>query len=52
VILSPHIAGLTAEAAERMAVGSVRNALDFLEGRVDPMLVVNRPALRAKSETR
>ena len=41
VILSPHIAGLTVEAAERMAVASVRNALDFLDGRVDPTLVVN-----------
>jgi D-3-phosphoglycerate dehydrogenase / 2-oxoglutarate reductase len=48
VILSPHLAGLTTEAAERMAVASVRNALDFLNGCVDPTLVVNRPALRAK----
>jgi D-3-phosphoglycerate dehydrogenase / 2-oxoglutarate reductase len=48
VILSPHVAGLTAEAAERMAIASVRNALDFLDGRVDPTLVVNGQALRAK----
>jgi len=48
VILSPHIAGLTAEAAERMAVASVRNALDFLDGRVDQNLIVNRQALGAK----
>jgi D-3-phosphoglycerate dehydrogenase / 2-oxoglutarate reductase len=48
VILSPHIAGLTAEAAERMATASVLNALDFLEGRADPALVVNRAALRAR----
>jgi D-3-phosphoglycerate dehydrogenase len=45
VIASPHIAGLTAQAAERMAVASVRNALDYLEGRLDPALLVNRAAL-------
>jgi D-3-phosphoglycerate dehydrogenase len=44
-ILSPHIAGLTVEAAERMSVASVRNALDFFAGRLDPELVVNRAAL-------
>ena len=42
VVLSPHIAGLTAEAAERMAVSSVQNVLDFFAGRIDPALVVNR----------
>ncbi len=42
VLLSPHIAGVTAEAAERMAVSSVRNVLDFFAGRLDPALVVNR----------
>ena len=48
VILSPHNAGLTTEAAERMAVASVRNALDYLDdGRLDPSLVVNRQAIGA-----
>ncbi len=42
VILSPHVAGLSIESAERMAVASVRNALDFLAGRIDPDLLVNR----------
>lgn len=42
VLLSPHIAGVTAEAAERMAVSSVRNVLNFFAGRLDPALVVNR----------
>jgi hypothetical protein len=28
--------------------GALRNAPDFLDGRLDPALVVNRPALRAK----
>ncbi len=41
VAISPHIAGLTAECAERMAVASVRNVLDFFAGRIDPALVVN-----------
>ncbi|WP_054004473.1 hydroxyacid dehydrogenase [Cypionkella psychrotolerans] len=45
VILTPHIAGLTAESAERMAVASVQNVLDFLNGRLDPGLIVNRDAL-------
>lgn len=41
VVLSPHIAGLTTECAERMAVSSVQNVLDFFAGRIDPALVVN-----------
>lgn len=41
VVLSPHVAALTAECAERMAVASVRNVLDFFAGRIDPGLVVN-----------
>ena len=49
-ILSPHIAGLTEGAAERMAVGSARNILDFFDGRIDPALVVN-PEHRARAET-
>ncbi|MBP0482216.1 hydroxyacid dehydrogenase [Sagittula salina] len=47
VILSPHIAGVTEGAAERMAVSSAQNILDFLAGRLDPALIVNRDALRA-----
>ena len=45
VILTPHIAGVTAERAERMALASVQNVLDFLNGRFDPALLVNRDAL-------
>jgi len=41
VILSPHIAGLTAEGAERLAVYSVQNVIDFFAGRLDPSLIVN-----------
>lgn len=45
VLLSPHIAGITAECAERMAISAVQNVLDFLEGRIDPTLVVNGGSL-------
>ncbi|CAN7590537.1 hydroxyacid dehydrogenase [Pararhizobium sp. LjRoot238] len=41
VVLSPHIAGLTRECGERMAVASVQNVLDFFAGSIDPKLVVN-----------
>ena len=41
VILTPHIAGLTAKCGERMALSSVHNVLDFFAGRIDPALVVN-----------
>lgn len=41
VLLSPHIAGLTAECAERMAQACARNVVDFFAGRLDPRLVVN-----------
>ncbi|HEY0213514.1 MAG TPA: hydroxyacid dehydrogenase [Paenirhodobacter sp.] len=40
-VLSPHIAGLTAECGERMAVASIENAIDYLAGTIDPRLVVN-----------
>jgi len=42
VILSPHIAGVTEGAAERMAISSARNILAFFENDIDPALVVNR----------
>lgn len=41
-ILSPHIAGLTNECGERMAVAAIENALHWLDGTIDPDLVVNR----------
>lgn len=44
VILSPHIGGLTAEGAERLAIHAVRNVLDYFNGRLDPALIVNRAA--------
>lgn len=45
VLLSPHIAGLTQEGGERLAMYSVQNVLDFLTGRLDPALVVNGVSL-------
>jgi D-3-phosphoglycerate dehydrogenase len=42
VVLSPHIAGLTREAGERMAIASVQNIVDFFAGRLDPDLIVNK----------
>jgi len=46
-VLSPHIAGLTLEAAERMAVMSVQNVIDYFAGKGDPDLIVNRTAIDA-----
>jgi D-3-phosphoglycerate dehydrogenase len=42
VILSPHIAGVTEGAAERMAIDSARNIIAFFHNEIDPALVVNR----------
>lgn len=44
-ILSPHIAGLTEEASERMALACVNNAMNYLNQTVDPSMIVNRNAL-------
>ena len=44
-VLTPHNAALTVECAERMALASVQNVLDFFAGKLDPALVVNRAAL-------
>lgn len=44
-LLSPHIAGLTEEASERMAIAAIENALGFLDGTIDPALIVNKDAL-------
>ena len=41
-VLSPHIAGLTEEAAMRMAVACIENAINYLNGTIDPSLIVNR----------
>jgi D-3-phosphoglycerate dehydrogenase len=45
VILTPHSAGLSKEAAIRMAISTARNALAALDGKLDPSMVVNRGVL-------
>ncbi len=52
VLLSPHIGGLTAEGAERLAIHAVRNVLDYFAGKLDPALIVNRAALDHKEAVR
>jgi len=41
VVLSPHIAGVTEGASERMAVGSVQNIIDYFEGALPLEFIVN-----------
>jgi D-3-phosphoglycerate dehydrogenase / 2-oxoglutarate reductase len=41
-VLTPHIAGLPQQAAERMAVSSIRYVLDFFAGCLDSDLIVNK----------
>ena len=41
VVASPHLAGLTQECGERMAVGAAQNIVDYFAGTLDPALVVN-----------
>ncbi|PAU74112.1 MULTISPECIES: hydroxyacid dehydrogenase [Halomonas] len=41
LLLSPHVAGLTQEAAMRMSVAAVENILNCFSGDLDPALVVN-----------
>ncbi len=45
VLLTPHSAGLSKEAAIRMAISTARNALAALDGKLDPSMVVNREVL-------
>jgi D-3-phosphoglycerate dehydrogenase / 2-oxoglutarate reductase len=45
VILSPHNAGLSKEAAIRMAISTARNVLAGIDGKLDPSMVVNREVL-------
>lgn len=51
VVLTPHNAALTVECAERMAIASVQNVLDFFAGRLDPNLIVNKAALERQKAT-
>ena len=44
-LLSPHIAGLTDKASERMALACIENAINYLNGTINPHLIVNKEAL-------
>lgn len=48
IVLSPHSAALTEEAAKRMGVVAAQNVIAGLEGRLDPALIFNRKALEAR----
>ncbi|MEM9524699.1 MAG: hydroxyacid dehydrogenase [Pseudomonadota bacterium] len=50
VILSPHIAGLTEGAAERMAIASAANIVDFFAGTIDPDLIVNKERINGERQ--
>ncbi len=41
VVLSPHLAGLSQECAERMAISAAQNIVDCFNATLDPALVVN-----------
>jgi D-3-phosphoglycerate dehydrogenase len=45
VILSPHMAGVTKEASDRMAVTAIENILSVFDGRVNAAHVVNKEVL-------
>ena len=51
VVLTPHIGGLTQDAAERMAFSSAENILDFFEGKLDHTLIVNREEIDVALQT-
>ncbi len=44
-ILTPHMASMTLEGAERMAIAAAQNIIDFFNGELDPDRVVNREAI-------
>uniref|UniRef100_UPI0040489616 NAD(P)-dependent oxidoreductase n=1 Tax=Orrella sp. TaxID=1921583 RepID=UPI0040489616 len=41
VVLSPHVAALTDQSIERMALQSAQNVIDFFNGVLDPHVIVN-----------
>ena len=45
LILTPHTAGLTEEAAMRMSVSAAENIVNFFNGSLDTKLVVNQQVL-------
>ncbi len=45
VILSPHVAGITAESLEGMSRRCAQNVMDHIDGKLDPAVVVNAEVL-------
>ena len=45
VIFSPHMAGVTKEANERMAIATIENVLSVFDGRINAANVVNKEVL-------
>lgn len=45
VVTAPHMAGVTKESVDRMAIAAARNLLDALDGKPDPAHVVNKEVL-------
>jgi D-3-phosphoglycerate dehydrogenase len=45
VIVSPHLAGVTAESLRRMGMACIQNIIDVLDGRPDPANVINKEVL-------
>ena len=52
VVLSPHSAAFTREAGDRMALACADNLIAFVNGTIDPSLIVNRDVLAAREEAR
>ena len=46
VIFSPHMAGVTKEASDRMAISAIENILSVFDGRPNAANVVNKEVLR------
>ena len=49
MVFTPHVAGATVEALNRMDVRSVSNIFDLLEGKLDPQYAVNPEVLTGRS---
>jgi D-3-phosphoglycerate dehydrogenase len=49
-VLSPHSAALTEESLLAMGLATARNALNGLDGKLDPALVVNRSGLKESAD--
>lgn len=47
VVLTPHTAAGTAECWDRMSLAAVKNALDGIDGTLDPSMVINTEVLGA-----